>query len=161
MIGVNEMLDLIQTWLPPDGKVLDVGCGRGRMVAALTVRDVDVLGIDPYVRDIERCLHLAAEEMDRLTQRFDLVYTRYALHHLDAPRRFPENARSVLRPGGILITVDWAAGARTGVREGYFSPPAVARWMREAGFQVVRADERDESMVIVAKLPPARWRSKR
>lgn len=153
------MLDLIETWLPDGGKVLDVGCGRGGMLAALAERGIQAWGIDPYVRDVEHCVRLAAEEMDELTERFDLVYTRYALHHLDAPRHFPENARSVLRPEGVLLIVDWAAGARTGFSEGYFYPPAVARWVREAGFDVLSEDERDQSMVIVAKAPsraPAR-----
>jgi SAM-dependent methyltransferase len=151
MLGQNEMLDLIARWLPPGGKVLDVGCGSGRMLAALTERGISGFGIDPYARDSQRCRRLAAEEMDRLSELFDLVYTRYTLHHLDTPQRFPRNARSVLRPEGVLLIVDWVEGARTGVPEGYFALQTVVRWVREAGFQVVRDEVWGESMVIVAK----------
>ena len=75
MLGEREMLDLIVRWLPPGGEVLDVGCGSGRMLAALAERGIPGLGIDPYARDIGRCRRLAAEEMDQLSELFDLVYT--------------------------------------------------------------------------------------
>jgi SAM-dependent methyltransferase len=150
-LSQNEVLDLIARWLPSGGKVLDVGCGSGKMLAVLAERGISGMGIDPYVRDVERCHRLAAEEMDRLSESFDLVYTRYALHHLDAPRQFPRNARSVLHPEGVLLIVDWVAGARTGVPEGYFALQTVVRWVREAGFQVVREEVRGQSMVVVAR----------
>jgi SAM-dependent methyltransferase len=156
MLGQNEMLDLITRWLPPGGKVLDVGCGSGGMLAALAERGIPGLGIDPYARDSEHCRRLAAEEMDCLSEPFDLVYARYTLHHLDAPRQFPGNARSVLRPEGVLLIVDWVAGARTGVSEGYFTLQTVVRWVREAGFQVMRDEVWGQSMVIVAKPQPPR-----
>lgn len=152
MLSESEMVDLVARWLPPGGKVLDVGCGSGRMLRVLADHDIPGLGIDPHASDIERCRRLAAEEMDRLSERFDLVYTHHTLHHLDAPRRFPEHARSVLRPGGMLLIVDWVEEARTGVPEGYFALQTVVRWIREAGFQVVREEVRGQSMVIVDRL---------
>jgi SAM-dependent methyltransferase len=151
MLGHNEMLDLIARWLPPGGKVLDVGCGSGEMLAALAERGIPGLGIDPYTRDSEHCRRLAAEEMDRLSESFDLVYTCYTLHHLDTPRQFPRNARLVLRPEGVLLIVDWVAGARTGVPEGDLALQTVVRWVREASFQVVSEEVREQSMIIVAK----------
>jgi SAM-dependent methyltransferase len=151
MLGDSEMLGLIARWLPPGGKVLDVGCGSGRMLANLAERGIPGVGIDPHTRDSEHCRRLAAEEMDCLSESFDLVYTLYTLHHLDAPRRFPRKARSVLRPEGVLLIVDWVAGARTGVPEGYFALQTVVRWVREAGFQVVSEEVREQSMIIVAK----------
>jgi len=100
MLGESEMLDLIITWLLPGGRVLDVGCGSGRMLTVLAEHGISGMGIDPYASDAERCRRLRAEEMDQLAGSFDLVYTRYTLHHLDAPRQFPEKARLVLRPVG-------------------------------------------------------------
>jgi SAM-dependent methyltransferase len=144
------MLDLIVRWLPPGGTALDVGCGGGRMLSALEKRGVAAFGIDPYVHGVAGIRCLAAEEMDELSRTFDLVYARYTLHHLDAPGRFPAKARSVLRPEGILLIVDWAKGARTGVQETYFAPSTVARWVREAGYEVLSEELRARTMVIVA-----------
>jgi SAM-dependent methyltransferase len=109
-----------------------------------------------YVRGVEGCRRLYAEEMGELSEPFDLIYTRYALHHLDWPRRLPENARAVLRPEGVLPIVDWAKGARTGIAESYFALDTVARWVREAGFQVLAEAVREQSMVIVARRPKTR-----
>ena len=156
MLGEGEMLDLITTWLPPGGRVLDVGCGSGRMLTVLAECGISGIGIDPYASDAERCRRLRAEEMDQLADRFDLVYTRYTLHHLDVPKEFPKKARSVLRLGGVLLIVDWIKGARTGVPERYLAPQTVAEWVSKAGFQLLCEDVRGQSMVVVGKLPTAR-----
>ena len=161
MLSQSEMLDLITTWLPPGGRVLDVGCGSGHLLTALAERGISGIGIDPYAGNSERCRRLRAEEMDQLAEQFDLVYTRYTLHHLGAPQRFPEEARSVLCPGGILLIVDWIKGARTGVSERYLALQTVAGWVRgwtppHAGFQLLCEDVRGQSMVVVGKLPTAR-----
>jgi hypothetical protein len=37
------------------------------------------------------------------------------------------------------------------VPEGYFALQTVVRWVREAGFQVVSEEVREQSMVVVAK----------
>lgn len=155
MLGERDIRELIAAWLPPDGRVLDVGCGSGRMLASLAKHDVSGMGIDPYASDAERCRRLRAEEMDQLAERFDLVYTCYALHHFDAPQRFPEKARLVLYAGGLLLIVDWVEGARTGVSERYFAPQTVADWVRGAGFTLRLEEVRGQSMVIVGRLPLA------
>jgi SAM-dependent methyltransferase len=151
----SEMLNLIMAWLPRGGTVLDVGCGSGRMLAALAERGISGIGIDPYASDTKRCRRLRAGEIDQLAEQFDLVYTRYALHHFDEPQQFPEKARSALRADGVLLIVDWFEGARTGVPERYFAPQVVAGWVRGVGFELLRQEVRGQSMVIAGKLPPA------
>jgi SAM-dependent methyltransferase len=160
MLDEAEMLDLITTWLPPSGRVLDVGCGSGRLLRALAERGISGIGIDPYAGNSEHCRRLRAEKMDQLAERFDLVYTRYTLHHLDAPQRFPGKARSVLCSGGVLLIVDWVKGARTGVPERYLAPQTVAKWVSRAGFQLLCKDVHGQSMIVVGKLPTTRPESK-
>jgi len=97
VLGKGEVLDLITGWLAPGGKVLDMGCGSGHMLRALAERGVSGLGLDPFAGEIKRCRRLRAEEMDQLPELFALVYTRYALHHLDAPHQFPAIVGKLLR----------------------------------------------------------------
>ena len=126
------------------------------MLATLAECGVAGMGIDPYASNAEHCRHLRAEEMHELAERFDLVYAHYALHHFDAPPCFPEKARSVLRPGGVLLIVDWVEGAQTSVPERYFAPQMVTRWVREVGFGLMCQEVRGQSITVVGKLPPAK-----
>lgn len=160
MLPEDEFCELIEAWLPHGGRVLDVGCGGGGTLQFLAERGIRGVGIDPYASGDERCRRLRAEEMDQLGEAFDLVYTRYALHHFGRPRHFPAQAREVLRPGGVLVIVDWVEGARTGLPERYVVPEDLARWVREAGFQTQRHEIRRDiaTVVIVASAGPVEAR---
>ncbi|MFW6115834.1 MAG: class I SAM-dependent methyltransferase, partial [Chloroflexota bacterium] len=75
MMSEDDFCELIVSWLPPDGRVLDVGCGRGDMLLALEQRGIPGMGIDPYADEDGRRRRLRAEEMGQLGRSFDLVYT--------------------------------------------------------------------------------------
>jgi len=151
VIHDSEIIDLIMTWLPRGGTVLDVGCGGGGLLTTLAERGIGGLGIDPYTINATRCRRLRAEEMDQLQEQFDLVYTTYALHHFPAPAQFPTAARAVLRPAGVLVIVDWIKGAQTGVPERYFPARTIAQWVRAAGFDLLQNEIRRQSAVIVGR----------
>jgi hypothetical protein len=55
MPGESGILDLIAGWLPPDGEVLDAGCGSDRMLTALAEDEISGFGVDPYASDIRHC----------------------------------------------------------------------------------------------------------
>ena len=152
MLTHEAVADLIVELLPPDGKVLDVGCGGGHTLAALVSRGVQGIGIDRHPYGRAPCQRLQAEEISTLQEQFDLVYTLYALHEFEAPERFPREAKEVLRPDGVLLIMDWVRGAKTGVRERYFAPRTVAVWMAHAGFDLLRQEVRDETMILTARV---------
>ena|SRR5690625_937685 len=100
-------------------RVLDVGCGRGELVAALAGRAGIVEGIDPdaamayatatrfqsdpRVRIARRTLTEQVADPTRAGQ-YDAVTMVASLHHMDMSTALTE-ARALLRPGGRLLIV--------------------------------------------------------
>jgi SAM-dependent methyltransferase len=142
--------------LQPGEKVLDVGCGPGRLTLALKARlgeSGEVHGIDAAPEMIALARHKAAkagaavafqvglaEALPFPDNHFDVVVSRLVIHHLpgDLKRKAFAEMRRVLRTGGHCLVVDfgppsnpltWLLGKllQTDVRE----YPAM---MAEAGF---------------------------
>jgi SAM-dependent methyltransferase len=104
-------------------RVLDAGCGSGRLTVALAEAGADVTGIDTNAAQIEAARRRAGEAGVSLTLReadfnatlpfangsFDAVTSRLALMAAaDAVVTLTE-LRRVLVPGGRLVTVLWAS----------------------------------------------------
>lgn len=95
------------------GRALDVGCGRGVLLAKLAVRFDAVQGtdIDAPMREAarQRCADLPNVVVDgaqlaELDGPYDLITLVAVLHHLDAAEALGEVAR-LLAPGGRLLVV--------------------------------------------------------
>jgi len=153
VLGDEAVADLIIEHLSSGGRVLDVGCGGGHTLRALARRGVEGIGIDPHPYGRAPCRRLRAEEISTLQEQFDLVYTLHALHEFDAPEQFVREAKEVLQPDGVLLIMDWARGARTGVRERYFAIETVAGWMADAGFDILRQEVRGQTMILAGQMP--------
>lgn len=93
------------------GRILDVGCGRGLMLAALRRMGWECVGteIDPGLAESVRRLHgfevLEAwgPELPFPDASFDAVTFWHSLEHTARPLRTLEEAARILRPGGLLI----------------------------------------------------------
>jgi SAM-dependent methyltransferase len=103
-------LDLLTDVGP--GGVLDVGCGRGDLGAALIRRGWRVAGIDPSgpAVTIARSRGLDAtvgtlQSTDLVPAAFDAVTMIHALEHVSDPVEDLRLAHSALRPGGTLIVL--------------------------------------------------------
>jgi SAM-dependent methyltransferase len=88
--------------------VLDVGCGTGRVAAALTQRGLDVLGVelDERMADIARGhgvpVEIAAfETWDDTGRTYDLITCGDAWHWIEPTQGLAKAAR-LLRPGGTF-----------------------------------------------------------
>ncbi|MDR7309651.1 SAM-dependent methyltransferase [Nocardioides luteus] len=101
------------------GSALDVGCGRGELVATLSPRFGTVTGndVDPDMRQraADRCAGLPNVTIDggpwaSATGPFDLVTMVAVLHHLDVAEALT-TVRRLLAPGGRFLAVGLAPPA--------------------------------------------------
>jgi ubiquinone/menaquinone biosynthesis C-methylase UbiE len=95
------------------GELLDVGCGAGRLLAALAKRGWTINGIDPAPRMLELAAARLPSGSERLTigsaealpfpdQSFDAATAIGVLEWTDTLRALTEMAR-ILRPGGRAV----------------------------------------------------------
>src|ERR1700741_5325108 len=102
---------------PRWGRVLDFGCGAGRLTQALAEHADEVVGVDGSPPMLEQARQLAASrlctfvlnESQALSQypadSFDLVYSELVLQHLPEPviDGYLAEFIRVLRPGGVAL----------------------------------------------------------
>jgi SAM-dependent methyltransferase len=108
-VGARHV-DFLAAGLPPGGRVLDVGCGRGVTLSALADRGFEAHGVelsadasrgaDPRAR-IRIAPTLAAAGYP--AAHFDAVLVWHVLEHLRDPAGALAEAHRVLRPGGRLV----------------------------------------------------------
>jgi SAM-dependent methyltransferase len=89
--------------LPPGGRVLDAGAGRGRLVGALRRAGFDARGIDPSARSAAAGPVARAAVEQHSDEGLDAVVLWHVLEHLDEPEGALLRIRSWLRPGGLVL----------------------------------------------------------
>jgi ubiquinone/menaquinone biosynthesis C-methylase UbiE len=110
--------------LQAGGRMLDVGCGSGRVCMALAKAfpDAVVVGIDPDAESIHRARQTAsglAIQFENATTRtfrdeagFDLITICDCIHDLAEPVQTLEEIRALLKPQGTLFIVEPKAADR-------------------------------------------------
>ncbi len=97
--------------LPPGARVVDLGCGDGRLLRELGPAGYDVTGVDPdpaaRALGAERGLCIlegTAEDLPSSLEPggFDLVVMSHSLEHCVDPDRAIRNAWALLAPGGLF-----------------------------------------------------------
>ena len=111
---VHELLEPYVERLRGHATVLDVGCGRGELLALLREAGVEARGIDSDLGMVERALArgLEVEQGDGIAylerqpeSSLGAVTAIHVVEHLpyEALERFFAAARRALRPGGLLV----------------------------------------------------------
>ena len=152
--------------LVPRGlKVADVGTGTGILAIELAAIGCEVIAIDSS----EAMLDAAGRKLedagcDRVTLRLadasDLpladgevhaAFAHMVLQYLDAPEAAVREMARVVRPGGSVVLIDFAAHDRAwmraelGVRHMGFSPEDIESWLVDAGLDAVEIQIQPEA----------------
>jgi ubiquinone/menaquinone biosynthesis C-methylase UbiE len=130
--------------LRPGSRVVEVGCGTGKLTVALAERGLCVEAIDPgprligvaerQVRNLAVRFHVARFEDLALPDRaFDAVFSAAAFHWIDPSVGWAKAAR-VLRPGGVLALLSHVGGSNHELDEVFLSIwrevlPEAASWV--------------------------------
>ncbi|SRR5579883_450487 len=121
--------------------VLDIGCGSGAMtcwIAKQVGNNGSVIAIENNKNQLNAAMLrakkmglnniefklLSAYDIETLNQRFDMVYCRFVLHHLNSPSQVIKKIIRVLKPNGIYA-------AEEGIVNFAFSYPHNPAWGTE------------------------------
>jgi len=137
------------------GDLLDIGTGTGRMLEVLGPRVAHALGVDQS----REMLAVARVNLERAglgngivrlgdmyqlplaDSCFDAVVVHQVLHYADRPAAAIAEAARVLRPGGVLVLVDFAPHTLEFLREEHahrrlgFADAEIGEWCRAAGLE--------------------------
>lgn len=159
---VRVLADRIAALIPPDARVLDIGCGDGLIGRGISdLRpDVEVVGLERRARPetAVRVVEFDGARIPCATDAFGVAVLVDVVHHARDPLALLAEARRVARSGlivkdhvpeGWLATptlrlMDWAGNARHGVElpSGYWPR---ARWedaFERLRLRVARWDDR-------------------
>ena len=155
---------------------MDVGCGYGffTIPAASIVGetgkvyavDVDAISIDQLKRDAAekglKNIHVEvapAEDTVFCNACADIVFYNTVLHDFRDPAKVLRNAKTMIKPSGKLVNVDWKKkptefGPPVPIR---FSEEHAASLIKKAGFTIESVDDFESDFYIVtAKPQPSR-----
>jgi SAM-dependent methyltransferase len=109
---VSWALDLAGLHAGSAARVLDVGCGNGRYLAALRGRDIDAVGCDlsPGMLDTARStgaplLNGDMTDLPLASATFDVVLAPHVLYHVADRLAAAQELRRVLRPAGRCLVI--------------------------------------------------------
>ena len=109
-----------EEWMEGARSLLDLGCGPGELISSLgeDLRDMDITGVDfsramleiSKIKNPEaKHLEMAAEDLEGLDQKFDVVTCTHSLPYYRNKKRVMAKIAERLVPGGKLI-IAFASG---------------------------------------------------
>jgi SAM-dependent methyltransferase len=106
----RRFLEVIERLVRPGDRVLDAGCGSGRLVTydlrgrASLIAGVDLSSEVAQNPNIDRPLRASLTGLPFASETFDLIICKHVLEHLEQPESaFRELARILRRQGRLLV----------------------------------------------------------
>jgi ubiquinone/menaquinone biosynthesis C-methylase UbiE len=144
-------------------RVLEVGCGTGHWLSAITTVAHQVFGLDlssgmlHQAQKQSQDLHLTCGYAGKLpfrNQSFDVVFCVNALHHFEDPRGFITEGMFLLKPGGCMAIIgqvpqdrrnrwfvyDYFAGTYETDLKRFHTWETVRGWMAEDGLEDIKLE---------------------
>lgn len=109
--GQNQSWNFIQKYIPARGKLLDIGCGNGRLLYLAKKNGFQVRGIEMspiLAASVSKQLGIDVTAGDFLhnnclNERFDLIVLRHVLEHLPDPVMSLKKIHSLLNENGHAV----------------------------------------------------------
>jgi 2-polyprenyl-3-methyl-5-hydroxy-6-metoxy-1,4-benzoquinol methylase len=105
-------LEIIRDWVAPSpgDRILDVGCGKGHLVKALSELGIDAVGIDlnPNAADVAvvpRVRTMSATNLEFEDGAFDAVVSFHAIEHIASIEDVLREMARVVKPAGKVLLV--------------------------------------------------------
>ena len=117
--GFTWDIEPLRQYVLSEERVLDLGCGNGRLIKILKGKNVNYIGVDASEKLIEIAKKNYPDSKFQTADAFDLpfpdnyfdkVFSIRVLHHFPSREfrlRFLEEAKRVLKPKGFLILTVW------------------------------------------------------
>jgi ubiquinone/menaquinone biosynthesis C-methylase UbiE/DNA-binding transcriptional ArsR family regulator len=149
----ETLQDLVATLnLSQASTALEIGPGEGALLATLSKRFEQVIGLDVSAAMLEKAsLKVSELQLDNIELllgdcqlaldkhvQADLVTCNMVLHHVPAPKEIFNHSAELLKPGGCLLITDLCAHDQVWARESCgdlwlgFAPEDLTRWAKEA-----------------------------
>ena len=125
-IATAHTMAFLARHLPPaPARILEVGCGRGEVAAALggLGHEVDAIDVDADAVAAARALGVPARQADFFSIRagaHDVVLLTRSLHHIAPLQRALDHASGLMAPGGSIVIEDFAVEAMDAVTATWF-----------------------------------------
>lgn len=154
---LEKLIDSLESKLPRDAKIIDVGCNDGKFLSRLRESGFENLcGLEPTKNMSELAIAAGfrvfnsylntkmSEEVIANTGKFDCITLRQVLEHIENLFDFGSALRNMLKPNGLLVVevpnaqanFDESDYALWEEHVNYFNPESLRRFLARHGFSI-------------------------
>jgi SAM-dependent methyltransferase len=130
--------------LAPGSRVLEIGCGGGQMRGWFERAGLKYVGVDLSKTRVYEWLQAYggpdllsdAHFLPFQDEQFDVVYSTSVTEHVACPVRYAQEARRVLKPGGLFLSNSAFLEPWHDASHFHLSPDGAIELLLEAGFEI-------------------------